>query len=86
MQTRSPFNFPGFTEGLSVSFWYLFTGTASDNWSRIIDFYTTAAVDNVIIAKAGTTNNLVASVRQGYNDRTITATGSWVVGMKAWNA
>jgi hypothetical protein len=80
MQTANPVNFNSFTTGISLSVWYLHTGTASDSWPRIIDFGNGASADNFVFAKYGATSDLAVSIRQGSAESAFTVSGGWTVG------
>jgi hypothetical protein len=50
LQTKTSFNFPGFTTGISVSVWFKFTGLSTDNYVRIFDFGNAAGVDDMLLS------------------------------------
>ncbi|MBD2179955.1 LamG domain-containing protein [Aerosakkonema funiforme] len=67
-----------YSQGFSVEVWVRYNSLKI--WSRIFDFGSGAAVDNILLANPGTTNNLLLSIRRGSAEQTIQAANFLEVG------
>ncbi len=81
LQTSLPYNFGAAETGISISFWFQFTGSSSVNSSPVFNFGNGAGVDNVMASRSATSNNLVLVVWQGNSiSQGITVIDAWPTG------
>jgi hypothetical protein len=81
LQIASPINFNSYTQGISFSAWFRYTGPSEQRFPKIMDFGKGQDQDNVIIQRNGYTSHLWVGVRLASGWTGLEAPNCWFTGV-----